>query len=101
MDPDYPADGETMSEMAAPRHVAQSRVAWIDTDAGGRIHFTAAFRWAEAGGDGFQVQTPTADDPVYVALSGTNANPAIPGTTPASVPTCTSRTARRTTTRTP
>ena len=21
---------------------------WIDTDAGGRIHFTAAFRWAEA-----------------------------------------------------
>jgi acyl-CoA thioester hydrolase len=34
--------------MAAPRHVALSRVAWIDTDAGGRIHFTAAFRWAEA-----------------------------------------------------
>jgi Predicted thioesterase len=34
--------------MAAPRHVAHSRVAWIDTDAGGRIHFTAAFRWAEA-----------------------------------------------------
>ena len=33
--------------MSAPRHVAQSRVAWIDTDAGGRIHFTAAFRWAE------------------------------------------------------
>jgi YbgC/YbaW family acyl-CoA thioester hydrolase len=24
------------------------RVAWIDTDAGGRIHFTAVFRWAEA-----------------------------------------------------
>jgi acyl-CoA thioester hydrolase len=24
------------------------RVAWIDTDAAGRIHFTAAFRWAEA-----------------------------------------------------
>jgi acyl-CoA thioester hydrolase len=23
------------------------RVRWIDTDAGGRIHFTAAFRWAE------------------------------------------------------
>jgi YbgC/YbaW family acyl-CoA thioester hydrolase len=23
------------------------RVAWIDTDASGRIHFTAAFRWAE------------------------------------------------------
>jgi acyl-CoA thioester hydrolase len=34
--------------VAAPRHVARSRVAWIDTDAGGRIHFTAAFRWAEA-----------------------------------------------------
>ena len=32
----------------APRHVGRSRVAWIDTDAGGRIHFTAAFRWAEA-----------------------------------------------------
>ena len=35
-------------DSAAPRHVIQSRVAWIDTDAGGRIHFTAAFRWAEA-----------------------------------------------------
>lgn len=34
--------------MSAPRHVLKSRVAWIDTDAGGRIHFTAAFRWAEA-----------------------------------------------------
>ena len=33
---------------APPGHVARSRVAWIDTDAGGRIHFTAAFRWAEA-----------------------------------------------------
>jgi YbgC/YbaW family acyl-CoA thioester hydrolase len=27
--------------------VEQSRVAWVDTDAGGRIHFTAVFRWAE------------------------------------------------------
>jgi len=27
--------------------VENSRVAWVDTDAGGRIHFTAAFRWAE------------------------------------------------------
>jgi YbgC/YbaW family acyl-CoA thioester hydrolase len=35
-------------DSVAPRHVIQSRVAWIDTDAGGRIHFTAAFRWAEA-----------------------------------------------------
>jgi YbgC/YbaW family acyl-CoA thioester hydrolase len=25
----------------------ETRVAWVDTDAGGRIHFTAAFRWAE------------------------------------------------------
>ena len=34
--------------MTVPGHVLRSRVAWIDTDAGGRIHFTAAFRWAEA-----------------------------------------------------
>ena len=27
-------------------HVERTRVAWVDTDAGGRIHFTAAFRWA-------------------------------------------------------
>ena len=37
-----------MIDDASPRHVSRSRVAWIDTDAGGRIHFTAAFRWAEA-----------------------------------------------------
>jgi acyl-CoA thioesterase FadM len=24
------------------------RVQWVDTDAGGRIHFTAPFRWAES-----------------------------------------------------
>lgn len=29
-------------------HSERVRVAWIDTDAGGRIHFTAPFRWAEA-----------------------------------------------------
>ena len=29
-------------------HRERLRVAWVDTDAGGRIHFTAAFRWAEA-----------------------------------------------------
>jgi acyl-CoA thioester hydrolase len=29
-------------------HTQRFRVAWVDTDAGGRIHFTAAFRWAEA-----------------------------------------------------
>ena len=27
--------------------VEPGRVQWVDTDAGGRIHFTAAFRWAE------------------------------------------------------
>ena len=37
-----------MIDEASPRHISRSRVAWIDTDAGGRIHFTAAFRWAEA-----------------------------------------------------
>ena len=31
----------------AVEHVEWARVAWVDTDAGGRIHFTAAFRWAE------------------------------------------------------
>jgi acyl-CoA thioester hydrolase len=34
--------------MGAVRHTLRTRVAWVDTDAGGRIHFTAAFRWAEA-----------------------------------------------------
>ena len=29
-------------------YVFRGRVAWVDTDAGGRIHFTAAFRYAEA-----------------------------------------------------
>jgi acyl-CoA thioesterase FadM len=34
--------------LTAPvEHVERTRVAWVDTDAGGRIHFTAAFRWAE------------------------------------------------------
>ena len=33
--------------MSAP-YVRRGRVAWVDTDAGGRIHFTAVFRWAEA-----------------------------------------------------
>jgi YbgC/YbaW family acyl-CoA thioester hydrolase len=28
--------------------VERVRVAWVDTDAGGRIHFTAVFRWVEA-----------------------------------------------------
>jgi acyl-CoA thioester hydrolase len=29
-------------------HVERLRVAWADTDAAGRIHFTAGFRYAEA-----------------------------------------------------
>ena len=29
-------------------HRETLRVLWVDTDAGRRIHFTAAFRWAEA-----------------------------------------------------
>jgi acyl-CoA thioester hydrolase len=28
-------------------HTERLRVGWIDTDAGGRIHFTVVFRWAE------------------------------------------------------
>jgi acyl-CoA thioester hydrolase len=32
---------------AAAHHRERMRVAWADTDASGRIHFTAAFRWAE------------------------------------------------------
>jgi acyl-CoA thioester hydrolase len=28
-------------------YTERRRVAWVDTDAGGRIHFTAAFRYAE------------------------------------------------------
>jgi acyl-CoA thioester hydrolase len=32
----------------AAEHHERFRVAWVDTDAGGRIHFTAVFRWAEA-----------------------------------------------------
>jgi YbgC/YbaW family acyl-CoA thioester hydrolase len=30
------------------QQVERIRVAWVDTDAGGRIHFTNAFRYAEA-----------------------------------------------------
>ncbi len=32
---------------AVAEHSERVRVGWIDTDAGGRIHFTAPFRWAE------------------------------------------------------
>ncbi len=37
----------TRNSTSAP-HLHHGRVAWVDTDASGRIHFTAAFRWAEA-----------------------------------------------------
>ena len=30
------------------RQTEKFRVNWVDTDASGRIHYTAAFRWAEA-----------------------------------------------------
>ena len=33
---------------AVVEHTEHARVAFIDTDIGGRIHFTAVFRWAEA-----------------------------------------------------
>jgi acyl-CoA thioester hydrolase len=33
--------------LTSVEHVVRTRVAWVDTDAGGRIHFTAALRWAE------------------------------------------------------
>jgi YbgC/YbaW family acyl-CoA thioester hydrolase len=33
--------------MTPVEHVERLRVAWVDTDAGGRIHFSNAFRWAE------------------------------------------------------
>jgi acyl-CoA thioester hydrolase len=35
-------------------HTERFRVAWVDTDAGGRIHFTAALRWAEAAETGLR-----------------------------------------------
>ena len=33
--------------MSTVEHTEKLRVAWVDTDAGGRIHFSNAFRWAE------------------------------------------------------
>jgi acyl-CoA thioester hydrolase len=35
-------------------HVEPLRVAWSDTDAGGRIHFTAALRYAEIAENGLR-----------------------------------------------
>lgn len=39
---------ETISTAQVGLHTYHGRVAWVDTDASRRIHFTAPFRWAEA-----------------------------------------------------
>ena len=38
----------------AVEHRERRRVAWVDTDAGGRIHFTAVFRYVEAAETGLR-----------------------------------------------
>jgi acyl-CoA thioester hydrolase len=43
-------------------HVERARVSWVDTDAGGRIHFTAAFRWAEAAETGLMRRLGVLDE---------------------------------------
>ena len=47
--PRWPASraASSSSPDMAVEHVERLRVAWVDTDAGGRIHFSNAFRWAE------------------------------------------------------
>jgi acyl-CoA thioester hydrolase len=47
---------------AAAEHVERRRVAWVDTDAGGRIHFTAAFRYAEAAETGLMREAGLLED---------------------------------------
>ena len=37
-----------MTELTGARRTVRRRVLFVDTDAGGRIHVTAALRWAEA-----------------------------------------------------
>ena len=37
----------TADSVAGYLHVERMRVAWADTDASGRIHWSSAFRWAE------------------------------------------------------
>jgi acyl-CoA thioester hydrolase len=39
-----------------------ARVAWIDTDASGRIHYSAVFRWVEAAEAGLRRQLGILDD---------------------------------------
>jgi acyl-CoA thioester hydrolase len=46
----------------AVEHRERTRVAWIDTDAGGRIHFTAVFRWVEAAEAGLRRRLEILDD---------------------------------------
>jgi acyl-CoA thioester hydrolase len=46
----------------AAQHVERRRVAWVDTDAGGRIHFTAAFRYAEAAETGLMREAGLLED---------------------------------------
>jgi len=46
----------------AVEHVEKARVAWVDTDAGGRIHFTAAFRWAEMAETGIRRKLGLVED---------------------------------------
>lgn len=46
----------------AAEHVERDRVAWVDTDAGGRIHFTAVFRFAEAAETGLRRALGLLDD---------------------------------------
>jgi acyl-CoA thioester hydrolase len=43
-------------------HRERLRVAWVDTDAGGRIHFTAVFRWAEVAETGLRRELGILDD---------------------------------------
>ena len=45
-----------------PAHVEPMRVAWADTDAGGRIHFTAALRYAEAAENALRRRLGLLDD---------------------------------------
>ena len=48
--------------MAEVWHSERLRVAWVDTDAGGRIHFTAALRYAEAAENALRRRLGLLDD---------------------------------------
>jgi acyl-CoA thioester hydrolase len=49
------SEGDYPAPMPA-EHIERMRVAWSDTDAGGRIHFTAALRYAEIAENGLRRQ---------------------------------------------